>query len=150
MVGYGSAIAVAFLASRALAGGAGGGGGAVPSGVVTGVVIVATLVGLKVAGLYRGSYREAGLAETARAVRAVVVGGVLGVGAALAVLGGALPAATCVLFIFFLLTLVGGARFLHVGLDPEQFNQHHQIDQHRDRKQHDMKRARNPRRIGIG
>jgi len=107
----GSAIAVAFLASRALAGGAGGGGGAVPSGVVTGVVIVATLVGLKVAGLYRGSYREAGLAETARAVRAVVVGGVLGVGAALAVLGGGLPAATCVLFVFFLLTLVGGARF---------------------------------------
>src|SRR5690349_11076126 len=104
----GLAVAVAFLASRAIAGGA---VGDVPLWAVTGIVIAATLAGFKLAGLYRGSYREAGLAETARALRAVVVGGVLGAGASFALLGGPLAPAALVLSLYFLLTLVVGARF---------------------------------------
>src|SRR2546428_158850 len=61
------------------------------------------------AGRSRGSYREAGLAETARACRAVMVGGVLGAGAAFA-LGAQPPPAALVLFLYFLLTLIAGAR----------------------------------------
>ena len=101
------AVAGAFLLSRALAGGPPGGG--VPLWPVIGIVIAATLVGFKLAGLYRGSYREAGLAETARACRAVMVGGVLGAGAAFA-LGAPPPPAALVLFLYFLLTLIAGAR----------------------------------------
>jgi FlaA1/EpsC-like NDP-sugar epimerase len=74
-------------------------------------VVGVTLAGFKLGGLYRGSYREAGLAETARAFRAVIVGGVLGAGAAFAVLGPALAPAVVVLFLYVLLTLVAGARF---------------------------------------
>ncbi|HEX4601147.1 MAG TPA: hypothetical protein VH116_07130 [Gemmatimonadales bacterium] len=106
----GATVAVALLVSAGLGGGGTRAGGP-PFWAVTGVVIIATLAGFRVAGLYRGGYRDAGLAETARAFRAIVVGGVLGTGAAFAALGAPLPAATCVLFVFFLLTLVGGARF---------------------------------------
>jgi UDP-GlcNAc:undecaprenyl-phosphate/decaprenyl-phosphate GlcNAc-1-phosphate transferase len=105
----GLAVAAAFLASRAIASEVPAGD--VPLWAVTGIVIAATLAGFKLAGLYRGSYREAGLAETARALRAVVVGGVLGAGASFALLGGPLAAAALVLFLYFLLTLVVGARF---------------------------------------
>jgi UDP-GlcNAc:undecaprenyl-phosphate/decaprenyl-phosphate GlcNAc-1-phosphate transferase len=105
----GLAVAAAFLASRAIARAAPAGDA--PLWAVTGSVIVATLAGFKLAGLYRGSYREAGLAETARALRAVVVGGVLGAGASFAVLGGPLAPAAVFLFLYFLLTLVVGARF---------------------------------------
>jgi UDP-N-acetylmuramyl pentapeptide phosphotransferase/UDP-N-acetylglucosamine-1-phosphate transferase len=105
----GVAVAAAFLASRAIAGGATTRDA--PLWAVTGIVIAATLAGFKLAGLYRGSYREAGLAETARALRAVVVGGVLGAGASFALLGGPLAPAALVLFLYFLLTLVVGARF---------------------------------------
>ena len=101
------AVAGAFLLSRALAGGPPGGGA--PLWPVVGIVIAATLVGFKLAGLYRGSYREAGLAETARACRAVIVGGVLGAGAAFA-LGAPPPPAALVLFLYLLLTLIAGAR----------------------------------------
>lgn len=104
-----SSVALAFLASRALAGGSLP--SETPSSAVTGGVVVATLAGFKVAGLYRGSYRHAGLAETARSVRAVIVGGVLGAGAAVALLGRPLPAAVYVLFLYVLLSLVVGARF---------------------------------------
>ena len=37
----------------------------------TGVVVAATLVGFKLAGLYRGSYRHAGLAEVKEAREAL-------------------------------------------------------------------------------
>ncbi len=104
----GAAVAAAFLASGALARGAPPSG--TPLWAVTGIVIAATLVGFKLAGLYRGSYREAGLAETARALRAVLVGGVLGVVAAFAARGVPLPLAALVLFLYFLLTLIAGAR----------------------------------------
>jgi hypothetical protein len=105
----GTAAGVAFLASRALA--AGSAPIDTPAWAVTGLVAGVTLAGFKLSGLYRGSYREAGLAETARAFRAVIVGGVLGAGAAFAVLGPAVAPAVLVLFLYFLLTLVVGARF---------------------------------------
>jgi UDP-GlcNAc:undecaprenyl-phosphate GlcNAc-1-phosphate transferase len=105
----GVAVAGAFLASGALV------GGSMPTDTplwaVTGLVVGVTLAGFKLGGLYRGSYREAGLAETARAFRAVIVGGVLGAGAAFAALGPALAPAVPVLLLYFLLTLVTGARF---------------------------------------
>jgi UDP-GlcNAc:undecaprenyl-phosphate GlcNAc-1-phosphate transferase len=105
----GAVAAVAFLASRALVGGFPPTD--TPLWAVTGLVVGVTLVGFKLGGLYLGSYREAGLAETARAFRAVIVGGVLGAGAAFAALGPSLVPAVVVLFLYFLLTLVAGARF---------------------------------------
>ncbi len=105
----GAAAGAAFLASQALAGGSPPSD--TPISAVTALVVGITLAGFKLGGLYRGSYREAGLAETARAFRAVIVGGVLGAGAAFAVLGPALAPAVVVLFLYVLLTLVAGARF---------------------------------------
>lgn len=103
------AVTLAFLVSWALA------GESVPSDMPLwagiGIVVGVTLAGFKLGGLYRGSYREAGLAETARAFRAVIVGGVLGAGAAFAVFGRTLAPAVVVLFLYVLLTLVTGARF---------------------------------------
>src|SRR5205823_1571406 len=69
-----------------------------------------TLAGFKLAGLYRGSYRHAGLAEAARALRAVGVGGLFGL-AAIAVLGVPVSLAGLVLHLYLMLTLVAGARF---------------------------------------
>lgn len=105
----GAAVATAFIASRAVAGESGPAD--LPLWAVTGIVVGVTLVGFKLGDLYRGGYRDAGLAETARAFRAVILGGVLGAGAAFVVVGTSLTPAAVVLFVYLLLTLVAGARF---------------------------------------
>ncbi len=73
-------------------------------------VVPATGIGLWAAGLYRGSYRHAGPAEVARAVRATVVGALIGLLTATAWTSAARQPALWVLDIYFLLTFIVGAR----------------------------------------
>ena len=88
---------------------ASGSGGALTA-VETGAFVLATLAGFRVAGLYRGSYRQASLAEAARALRAVVVGGVAGLVVLFAIFGKPMAAVTWLLSLYFLITTVVGAR----------------------------------------
>lgn len=81
-----------------------------PTARDVGLGIVGTLLGFRLAGLYRGSYRHAGMAEAARAVRAVVVGGLLGAAVVQAAPGKGPSPAFWLIEAYVLLTLVVGAR----------------------------------------
>ncbi len=100
-----------FLLAGALVPGQGAGS------VEVGVVAVTTVFGFWLAGLYRGSYLHAGLAEVLRASRAVVVGLVLGAGVTLLGFRSAWPFAGWVLYFYFLLTAVVTGRLLFRLLD---------------------------------
>jgi UDP-GlcNAc:undecaprenyl-phosphate GlcNAc-1-phosphate transferase len=72
----------------------------------TGAVVVVMLFGLWLAGLYRIALRHAGLTETLRASRAVVMGSVLSAAAIAALFQHDLRAAVWGLFLFFMLSAV--------------------------------------------
>src|SRR5712692_2414393 len=77
-----------------------------------GVVILATLVGLRLGGIYRASYLNAGLAEAIKASRAVLLGSVLAWAAWLAAFRTPWPLAEWLLYAYVLLTFVVGGRML--------------------------------------
>ena len=101
-------VAISLTLAFTLSAGTASGGAL--TAIETSVFVVATLAGFRVAGLYRGSYRQASLAEAARALRAVVVGGIGGLAVTFAVFGRPTAAVTWVLCLYFLLTAVVGAR----------------------------------------
>lgn len=77
-----------------------------------GVVVVATLAGLRLGGIYRASYLHAGLAEGLRASRSALAGAALAWLAWLLLFGGVWPTAAWLLYTYVLLTLVVGGRML--------------------------------------
>ena len=72
--------------------------------------IAGTMVGFRVAGLYRGSYRHASLAEVARGVRAIAVGALVGMTLVQVIPNTQEPPAFWIINTYLLLTLVLGAR----------------------------------------
>jgi UDP-GlcNAc:undecaprenyl-phosphate GlcNAc-1-phosphate transferase len=76
------------------------------------VVVGATLVGLRIGGIYRASYLHAGLAEALKATRSVLAGAGLAWIAWLLLFGSPWPVAGWLLYAYVLLTLVVGGRML--------------------------------------
>ena len=77
-----------------------------------GVVVGATLLGLRLGGIYRASYLHAGLAEGLKASRSALAGAALAWVAWLLLFGSVWPTAGWLLYTYVLLTLVVGGRML--------------------------------------
>jgi UDP-GlcNAc:undecaprenyl-phosphate/decaprenyl-phosphate GlcNAc-1-phosphate transferase len=105
-----AAAALAFVGATALTGQVPG--TASQAWLRAAVVLGATLLGLRLGGIYRASYLHAGLAEALKATRAALLGAALAWLAWLLLFGTPWPVTGWLLYAYGMLTLVVGGRML--------------------------------------